>query len=57
MFEPPTLASLQIPLIPLRARLKSARIYPESIRGYFQPRMASFAALATRNFTTRLAGI
>jgi hypothetical protein len=25
--------------------------------GYFAPRMASFAAFATRNFTTRLAGI
>ncbi len=26
-------------------------------RNYFAPRIASFAAFATRNFTTRLAGI
>jgi len=32
-------------------------VFGESRRNYFAPRMASFAALATRNFTTFLAGI
>ena len=34
-----------------------ARVPVKTGENYFAPRIASFAALATRNFTTRLAGI
>src|SRR5438093_2864014 len=45
---------------PLPPRLSRLSLHPapdKSARAYLAPRMASLAALATRNFTTRLAGI
>src|SRR5207237_1001599 len=48
---------IQLSINPTKKALRSLRVPLGKSEFYFAPRMASFAALATWNFTTRLAGI